>query len=259
MRILFFGDIVGKVGRDAVHLSLPKLVKKYGVDFVIANGENASHGKGLTESNYHFLIESGVDCVTLGNHYHSKSQIDYYIDDADYLVRPINLKNYALGEGSAVFTVNGMDVRVTNVMGQAFMNEEVEDPIKTMEEFLETTKPCIHIVDVHADSTSEKAIFGHFFDGRVTAVLGTHTHVATNDCHILEGGTAFQSDVGMCGDPDGVIGFEKESVTNRIVYGEGRFELNDKARMMINAVLIDVDELTYKATAITPIVSIVEK
>ena len=83
MRILFFGDIVGKVGRDAVHLSLPKLVKKYGVDFVIANGENASHGKGLTESNYHFLVESGVDCVTLGNHYHSKSQIDYYIDDAD--------------------------------------------------------------------------------------------------------------------------------------------------------------------------------
>ena len=259
MRILFFGDIVGKVGRDAVHLSLPKLVKKYGVDFVIANGENASHGKGLTESNYHFLIESGVDCVTLGNHYHSKSQIDYYIDDADYLVRPINLKDYALGEGSAVFTVNGMDVRVTNVMGQAFMSEEVEDPIKTMEEFLETTKPCIHIVDFHADSTSEKAIFGHFFDGRVTAVLGTHTHVATNDCHILEGGTAFQSDVGMCGDPDGVIGFEKESVINRIVYGEGRFELNDKARMMINAVLIDVDELTYKATAITPIVSIVEK
>ena len=259
MRILFFGDIVGKVGRDAVHLSLPKLVKKYGVDFVIANGENASHGKGLTESNYHFLVESGVDCVTLGNHYHSKSQIDYYIDDADYLVRPINLKNYALGEGSAVFTVNGMDVRVTNVMGQAFMNEEVEDPIKTMEEFLETAKPCIHIVDFHADSTSEKAIFGHFFDGRVTAVLGTHTHVATNDCHILEGGTAFQTDVGMCGDPDGVIGFEKESVINRIVYGEGRFELNDKARMMINAVLIDVDELTYKATAITPIVSIVEK
>ena len=259
MRILFIGDIVGKVGRDAVHLSLPKLVKKYGVDFVIANGENASHGKGLTESNYHFLVESGVDCVTLGNHYHSKSQIDYYIDDADYLVRPINLKNYALGEGSAVFTVNGMDVRVTNVMGQAFMSEEVEDPIKTMEEFLETTKPCIHIVDFHADSTSEKAIFGHFFDGRVTAVLGTHTHVATKDCHILEGGTAFQSDVGMCGDPDGVIGFEKESVINRIVYGEGRFELNDKARMMINAVLIDVDELTYKATAITPLVSIVEK
>ena len=259
MRILFFGDIVGKVGRDAVHLSLPKLVKKYGVDFVIANGENASHGKGLTESNYHFLVESGVDCVTLGNHYHSKSQIDYYIDDADYLVRPINLKNYALGEGSAVFTVNGMDVRVTNVMGQAFMSEEVEDPIKTMEEFLEATKPCIHIVDFHADSTSEKAIFGHFFDGRVAAVLGTHTHVATNDCHILEGGTAFQTDVGMCGDPDGVIGFEKESVINRIVYGEGRFELNDKARMMINAVLIDVDELTYKATAITPIVSIVEK
>ena len=259
MRILFFGDIVGKVGRDAVHLSLPKLVKKYGVDFVIANGEKAAHGKGRTESNYHFLIDSGVDCVTLGNHYHSKSQIDYYIDDADYLVRPINLKNYSLGEGSAVFTVNGMDVRVTNVMGQAFMSEEVEDPIKTMEEFLEETKPCIHIVDFHADSTSEKAIFGHFFDGRVTAVLGTHTHVATNDCHILEGGTAFQSDVGMCGDPDGVIGFEKESVINRIVYGEGRFELNDKARMMINAVLIDVDELTYKATAITPIVSIVEK
>lgn len=259
MRILFFGDIVGKVGRNAVHLSLPKLVKKYGVDFVIANGENVSHGKGLTESNYHFLLDSGVDCVTLGNHWHSKQQIDYYIQDADNLVRPLNIKDYALGTGSASYTVNGIEVRVTNVLGQGFMAEEVDDPIKSMDALLEETGLCIHIVDFHAESTSEKAIFGHYFDGRVTAVLGTHTHVATNDAHILEEGTAFMSDVGMCGDPDGVIGFEKESVIGKVVYGEGRFELNEDARMAINAVLIDVDEVTCKATAITPIVQFVEK
>lgn len=259
MKILFFGDIVGKVGRNAVHLSLPKLIKKYGVDFVIANGENASHGKGLTESNYNFLTESGVDCVTLGNHWHAKQQIDYYIEDADYLVRPINIKNYSLGSGSSTFTCNGVEIRVTNVLGQAFMSEDVEDPIASMEDLLEANEPCIHIVDFHGESTSEKAIFGHYFDGRVTAVLGTHTHVATNDAHILEGGTAFMSDVGMCGDPDGVIGFEKESVINRIVFGEGRFGLDDDARMQINAALIEVDEYSLKAISITPIVQFVEK
>ena len=245
---------MGKVGRDAVHLSLPKLVKKYGVDFVIANGENASHGKGLTESNYHFLVESGVDCVTLGNHYHSKSQIDYYIDDADYLVRPINLKNYALGEGSAVFTVNGMDVRVTNVMGQAFMNEEVEDPIKTMEEFLENTKPCIHIVDFHAEATGEKQCLGYALDGKVSAVLGTHTHVQTHDARILPNGTAFISDVGMTGFADGVLGCTKETVVNKILFGQmSKFETPDNGRGILSAVVIDVNEITGLANEIFPI------
>lgn len=254
MRILFYGDIVGEVGRNAVHLSLPRLVKKYGIDFVVANGENATHGKGLSERDYHFLIDSGVDCVTLGNHWHSRDQIDEYIDDAEQLVRPLNLIGYSHGVGSASFDVDGIEVRVTNLLGTFSMNEVVADPIKALQELLIGSERSIHLVDYHADSTSEKAIFGYVNDGKVSAILGTHTHVQTADAKILPNGTAFISDVGMCGDGKGVIGFEKNSVINKIVYGQkGSFEIDKKAEMMINAVVMEFDELTYQCTKITPL------
>jgi metallophosphoesterase (TIGR00282 family) len=240
------------VGRNAVHLSLPRLVEKYHIDFVIANGENATHGKGLSENNYRFLIDSGVDCVTLGNHWRSKQEIDEYLDDAEALVRPLNILNYSHGSGSLAFDVDGTEVRVTNLLGVYSMQEVVQPPVEAMDALLkENTEPCIHIVDYHADSTSEKAIFGYLYDGKVSAVLGTHTHVQTNDAKILEGGTAFISDVGMCGDGTGVIGFEKRSVIDKIVYsGKGIFQINDKAPMMINAVVLDIDEESLKCRSI---------
>lgn len=260
MRILFYGDIVGEVGRNAVHFSVPRLVKKYDVDFVIANAENATHGKGLSENNYNYLVLSGVDCMTLGNHYHAKSQIDDYIDEAEHLVRPLNLLNYEHGLGSAVYDIDGIDIRVTNIMGQAFMKEEVASPYDSLTKLLNESEPSIHIVDFHADSTSEKAIFGYFYDGKVSAVLGTHTHVQTNDAKVLPGGTGFCSDVGMCGDPDGVIGFEKRSVISKIVLGgTGPFQLNPQARMMINAVLLEIDDETFLTTNITLINHIVSE
>ncbi len=261
MRILFYGDIVGKVGRIAVHLSLPRLVEKYDVDFVIANGENASHGKGLTESHYRYLIDSGVDCITLGNHWHSKQEVDDYLDDADDLVRPLNILNYHHGSGSASYGVDGVEVRVTNVLGVFAMEETVRSPFEAMDELLKAEDhPAIHIVDYHADSTSEKAIFGYVYDGKVSAVLGTHTHVQTADAKILPNGTAFMSDVGMCGDPTGVIGFEKNSVIDKIVYGhKGAFGLDDHAPMMVNAILMDFDETTGHCLKVTPINEIVEE
>ena len=216
MRILFFGDIVGKVGRKAVKDFLPKLVEKYHIDFVIANGENATHGKGLIEKHYNELIDAGVDCITLGNHYLSKKDINDYVDDATCLVRPLNLITPFGGTGSMMFDVNGIKVRVSNILGTAFMKEDVSSPYLSLKQLLSEVEPSIHIVDFHAEATGEKMCFGYAFDGEVSAIIGTHTHVQTNDARILENGTAYISDVGMCGAANGVLGFEKHSVMNKI-------------------------------------------
>ena len=188
MRILFLGDIVGKIGRNAVKANLPSLIKKHQIDFVIANAENATHGKGLIEKHYEELLSSGVDAITLGNHYRGKYQIDAYIDDALNLVRPLNLLNDFGGEGTKLFDVNGVLVRVSNVLGASFMKEEVKSPYQSLNELLEDIKDedSIHIVDFHAEATGEKMCFGYVFDGRVSAVIGTHTHTQTNDAKILD-------------------------------------------------------------------------
>ena len=211
MKILFFGDIVGRSGRQAIKQSIDNLIKKYQIDFVIANGENATHGKGLIEKHYNELIDAGVDCITLGNHYLSKNNINNYIDEASCLIRPLNLINSFGGVGSQLFDVNGIKIRVTNLLGTAFMKEEVVSPYQSLKQLLDDTigENSIHIVDFHAEATGEKMCIGYCFDGLVSAVLGTHTHVQTNDNKILSNGTAFISDVGMCGARNGVLGFEK--------------------------------------------------
>jgi len=260
MRILFYGDIVGKVGRFAVHFSLPRLVKKHQIDFVIANGENATHGKGLNESHYRYLVNCGVNCLTLGNHWNGSHDLDDFIDDADELVRPLNLLDYHHGVGSAAFDVNGVEVRVTNLLGQAFMKENVNAPVDSVNQLLSGIDPCIHIVDFHADSTSEKAIFAYCFDGKVSAVIGTHTHVQSNDERVLPKGTGFITDVGMTGASDGVIGYEKDSVIQKMVFGkEGPFQINDNAPMMVNAVVMEFDDETHRCLSIAKINAGVEE
>lgn len=262
MRILFFGDIVGEVGRKAVLNNVEKLIKKYQIDFVIANGENATHGKGLIERHYLELTNGGVDCITLGNHYLSKNQILDYIDDATCLVRPLNLSKRIGGEGSVLFEVNGSLIRVTNILGEAFMQEEVSSPYYSFKQLLDSldNENSIHIVDYHAETTSEKIAFGYAFDGEVSAVIGTHTHVQTNDAHILENGTGFITDAGMCGDANGILGFEKHSVMNKTLFGEkSKFEIDVNGQQMINAVVIDVDEITKKCREIFPVRVLGEK
>ena len=261
MKILFFGDIVGQVGRNAIKHNVEKLVKKYQVDFVIANGENATHGKGLIEKHYYELLNAGVDCITLGNQYLSKDRILDYIEDADALVRPLNLLKDFGGEGSVTFDVNGQLVRVTNVLGTAFMKEEVSSPYASLKELIDSLdEDSIHIVDFHAEATGEKACFGYAFDGLVSAVLGTHTHVQTNDAKILPNGTAFISDVGMCGAAHGVLGFEKNSVMNKTLFGNtARFDLDTADEEMINAVILTIDDNTKKCLEIFPIKFIGEK
>ena len=256
MKILFFGDIVGQVGRNAVKHNIEKLVKKYQVDFVIANAENATHGKGLIEKHYNELIDAGVNCLTLGNHYFSKNLISNYIDDAECLVRPLNLLKRFGGVGSALFEVNGQLIRVTNVLGSAFMKEEVASPYTSLKELIDSNKDenSIHIVDYHAEATGEKACFGYLFDGQVSAVLCTHTHVQTSDAKILPNGTAFITDVGMCGAANGVLGFEKNSVINKTMFGNNnRFELDTNDTEMVNAVVVQIDDVSKKCIEIFPI------
>ena len=262
MRILFLGDIVGKVGRKAVRLFLDKLVERYRVDFVIANGENCTHGKGLIEKHYNELIDLGIDCITLGNHYHSKDSIDDYIDDATCLIRPLNLTNYRQGVGSICFEVNNQKVRVTNILGAAFMQEEVVSPYQSLKELLDEIEgeDSIHIIDFHGEASSEKICFAYIFDGIVSAVLGTHTHVQTNDAKVLEHGTAYCTDVGMCGAANGVIGFEKNSVINKTVYGQmSRFTIDDDDTPMVNGVVMDFDNETHMCREIFLIKQIGEK
>ena len=234
---------------------LQTFVDKYHIDFVIANGENTTHGKGLLRHHYQELIDSGIDVVTLGNHYDNKNDIRRYLDSADRLIRPLNLLHEYPGEGSAVFDLNGVSVRVTNVLGSAFMPEEVNNPYYSLLELLDNEEKCdIHIIDFHAEATGEKLCLANALDGKVSAVLGTHTHVQTRDYKILEHGTAFISDVGMTGYADGVLGFDKDSVVKKITYGEmSRFSLPDDGRGLLSAVVLDIDELTGKCKEIFPI------
>ena len=227
---------------------LPYFVKKYNIDFVIANGENATHGKGLIKHHYDELIDAGVDVITLGNHFNSKNEINRYIDGADHLIRPLNLRYDFPGEGTAVFDVDGVSIRVTNLLGSVFMNEEVISPYLKSLELLEEEEPTtIHIVDFHAEATGEKLSYAYAMDGKVSAVLGTHTHVQTNDARILPNGTAFISDVGMTGFYDGVLGFDKDSVVTKIMYGEkSKFTPPEEGRGLLSAVVLDVDEMDGK-------------
>lgn len=234
---------------------LPYFIKKYEIDFVIANGENATHGKGLIRHHYDELIDAGVDVITLGNHFDSKNEIRKYIDNADRLIRPINLLKPYPGDGSALFELDGITVRVTNVLGTAFINEEVNSPYLSTLELLENAEPSnIHIIDFHAEATGEKQSYAYALDGKVSAVLGTHTHVQTNDAKILPNGTAFISDVGMTGFNDGVLGFEKDSVIRSNIYGEkSKFTPPEEGRGLFSAVVIDIDDITGKALEIIPI------
>lgn len=237
---------------------LPFYVSKYGVDFVIANGENVSHGKGLIERHYNELIDYGIDVITLGNHYNSKREILKYIDNVDRLIRPINIIEKFPGVGSATFEIDGVLIKVTNVLGSAFMNNEslIKNPYFSIIENIEDDeeRANIHIVDLHAEATGEKKCIAYALDGIVSAVIGTHTHVQTNDAQILENGTAYISDVGMTGFKYGILGFDKENVIKRNIYGDQiKIAPPDDGKGIFNAVMIEFDVATGKAINIETI------
>lgn len=254
MRILFIGDIVARVGRETVAKILPSVVQEHQIELVIANGENATHGKGLTKKHYQELISQGIDVITLGNHYDDRDEIRRYIDATNNLVRPINLKENYPGMGSLVITKRGVNVRVSNVLLQSFMKEEVLSPYGSLAMLLGEIEPSIHIIDIHGEATAEKLALAHAFDGRASAFIGTHTHVQTRDYQVFEGGTAYISDVGMTGPKNGIIGVEKNSVIQKMWFDRSvRYDYDTKDEGLFSAVVIDVDETSFKAKDIYPL------
>ena len=230
MRILFVGDVVGRAGRTAISDYLPGMIRDWALDLVVVNGENAAGGFGITEVIYQEFIDAGADAVTLGNHAWDQREALVFIERAPRLIRPLNYPAGAPGRGSAMISArSGAQVLVINVMGRVFM-EALDDPFAAIERelaavSLKSDADAI-IIDIHAETTSEKQAMGHFADGRASLIVGTHTHAPTADHQILPGGTAFISDVGMTGDYNSVIGMAKEEPLVRFVrrIPAGKFE-----------------------------------
>lgn len=251
MKILFVGDVFSKLGRKALETNLRRIKENEKINFVIVNGENISHGKGINEGHYLWLLNEGVNCITLGNHSFQQRSIMNVIDNAKCLVRPINYLDDKPGVGYITVNYNGIKITVMQVLGQVFMNEEVKNPFVETEKLLNEINSDIIICDIHAESTSEKIAFGYAFDGKLTAVIGTHTHVQTADNRVLEGGTAYITDVGMTGPVNGVIGVKKSIIVDRYLNcGIQRFEPEDEGLMQFCAVLIDINETTLKVNKI---------
>ena len=251
VKILFIADIMGQAGREAVARILPELRTKEQLDLVIANGENAAHGMGLTPNIARDLFHLGVDVLTMGNHTWDKKEILDIIDD-EPIVRPANYAPGVPGRGAILATTAaGIKVGILNLIGRVFMPPN-DCPFRSADKVIEELKketPLI-IVDMHAEATSEKVAMGWYLDGKVSAVIGTHTHVQTADDKILPEGTAYLTDVGMTGPFDSVIGIKKEIILQRFLMQMPiRFEVSEKD-VWFNGVLIEIDEQSGKALSI---------
>ncbi len=219
MNILFIGDIFGSLGRTILERELPAIKEQYNPHVIIANGENISHGRGISEDHFQWLMQQGVHVVTMGNHTWGHKGIHEIMKASDKLVIPANYLPGIAGTREVTFQFNQTSVRVINLLGQVFMNDAVESPFLVIDRLLSEQTADITIVDFHAEATSEKVAFGHYVDGRVTACLGTHTHVPTSDARLLPKGTAYQTDVGMNGALDSVIGMRHDEVVAKFVDG----------------------------------------
>jgi len=257
MRILFVGDVVGRSGRTVVYERVPKLIRDWKLDLVIANGENSAGGFGISEAIYRELIDAGVDAVTLGNHAWDQKEALVFIERAPRLIRPLNYPPGTPGRGAAMIEAkNGARALVINAMGRVYM-DPLDDPFAAIEREL-TSCPLgsgadAIVLDFHGEATSEKQAMGLFCDGRASLVVGTHTHVPTADHRVLPGGTAFVSDVGMCGDFDSVIGMAKEEPLQRFVrkISSARFEpASGPATLCAIAVETDPSGLAARVAAV---------
>jgi metallophosphoesterase (TIGR00282 family) len=251
MKILFLGDVVARSGRTALRERLPVLKAEFQADFIIVNGENAAHGKGITERIYKAFKEAGADVITLGNHAFSKSEILNKINDCPDLVRPVNLVPRDRGSGYLVRCVNGRRIAVVNLLGGAYMDCADESPFTCMQHLLPELKRCsdIRIVDLHAEATSEKELFFYMFQEEVTAVIGTHTHVQTADEQI-RAGCGYITDVGMCGPFDSILGRDPQEVMRRTLKNEATHYTPSEAPAMVCGVVLDIDEETCRTRTI---------
>lgn len=260
MIVMFIGDIIGKPGRGAVRKLLPGLAAEHGIDFVVANGENAAGGFGLTQSVAEELFNSGIGALTSGNHLWDKKEIEPLLPREPCILKPANYPDAAPGHSSGVFkTADGQKVGVFCLQGQVFL-PPIDSPFRAADRVVAQLKKETDIIlcDIHAEATSEKIALGWHLDGKISALVGTHTHVMTADERVLPMGTAYITDVGMTGGFDSVIGMEKKDVLERFYTGlNTKFEVADRD-VRINAVLIEIDDRSGKARSIKRVVKMVE-
>lgn len=246
MKILFIGDIVGRIGRQTVKSLLHKISNEYNVDFIIANGENCAGGCGITEKTAKELFACGIDVITTGNHIWDKREAIQYISREDRILRPLNFPSGTPGIGSSIYTTNNKQkIAVINIIGRVFMNT-LNCPFRTAKDEIENIikSTNIIIVDFHAEITSEKLAFGHYIDGKVSAIIGTHTHIQTADEKILPKGTAYITDVGMTGPLDSIIGVKKEQVIEKfLTQMPQKFDVAT-GNGILSAVVIEINEQT---------------
>jgi metallophosphoesterase (TIGR00282 family) len=258
LRILYLGDVVGRAGRNAVYDRLPDYRRDLALDLVLVNGENAAGGFGISEEICRDLIAAGTDVIMTGNHVWDQRDIIPVIDNIPQVIRPANYPEGAPGRGHGIFeTQSGKRVLVAQVMGRVFM-DPLDDPFRTIDDILLNYEMGHDIdailVDIHGEATSEKMAFGHYLDGRVSMVVGTHTHVPTADTMILPAGTAYQSDIGMCGDYDSVIGMNKDEPTYRFVHKMSGDRFTPAMGEATNCgILIELDEKTGLALRAEPL------
>ncbi len=259
MKLLFLGDIMGRSGRDAVIARLPDLSRSLELDFVVANGENAAHGFGVTAKICSELYDAGVDVITLGNHAWDQREIIGHIDQEARLLRPLNYPTGTPGRGAGIYTISrGRKVMVVQLMGRLYM-DALDDPFAAVERELAKVRLGAGgvdaiLVDMHAEASSEKMSIGHFCDGKVSAVVGSHTHVPTGDAQILPKGTAYKTDSGMCGDYDSVIGMVKDTAVARFVRKMPGDRLTPaEGEATVCGIFIETDDKTGLANRIAPL------
>ena len=258
MKLLFLGDIVGRAGRRAVVDRLPELRERLDLDFVVINAENAAGGFGLTQDIANGLMQAGADVLTGGNHTWDQKEIVEFIDAEPRVMRPVNFPEGTPGKGVGMFMARGgQRVAIVNVMGRIFM-DPLDDPFRAVDDMLAAhplgSVADFVLIDIHAEATSEKMAMGHFADGRASLVVGTHSHVPTADTMILPGGTAYQTDAGMCGDYDSVIGMDKEEPLHRFTtkMASGRFT-PAQGEATVCGVCVETDDRTGLAVRAQPL------
>ena len=256
MRLLYLGDVVGRSGRAAVRERLKDLRARLRADFVVVNGENATSGAGLNAEHARALLDAGADVLTLGDHAFDQRDMLSFIESEPRILRPLNFSKAAPGKGARVYDApGGRKVLVAQVLGQVFMKRPFDDPFSAVDAVLKAHPMGglvqASLIDIHCEATSEKMAMGHFCDGRASVVVGTHTHVPTADAMILPKGTAYQTDAGMCGDYNSVIGMDKEEPLRRFItgMGKGRFQ-PAMGEATLAGLFVETDDRTGKAKAV---------
>ncbi len=259
MKLLFCGDVMGKMGRMALKTYLPKIKEKYHPDVIVLNGENAAHGLGLTPKIYEELRRLGADVITMGNHTFDKPDVVKIWMEDNVLVRPLNYPENTAGKGYQILEVGQKRLCVVQVLGRSHMGSKLEltDPFLCMQNFIQEhqNEYDLLMIDFHAETTAEKVAMGYLMEGQAVLVAGTHTHIPTHDAHVLPNGTAYITDVGMCGDYTSVIGMTRETAFSHFGLGTERMRwepATDSATLC--GVLVEIDDKTNKARKIRPVI-----